>query len=38
MGKLYIPTVPEIKRTILDEMHNTPYSGHGGYHKTITTT
>ena len=34
--RLYIPNVPKIKLLILNEIHKTPYSGHPGYHKTIT--
>ena len=33
--RLYIPNVPNIKLLILNEIHNTPYSGHPGYQKTI---
>ena len=33
---MYIPNVPKIKPMILNEIHKTPYSGHPGYHKTIT--
>ena len=34
--RLYVPNVPKIKLLILNEIHKTPYSGHPGYHKTIT--
>ena len=34
--RLYIPNIPKIKLLILNEIHKTPYSGHLGYHKTIT--
>ena len=34
--RLYIPNVPKIKLLILNGTHNTPYSGHLGYQKTIT--
>ena len=34
--RLYVPNVPKIKLFILNEVHKTPYSGHLGYHKTIT--
>ena len=30
-----IPNDPEIKRTILEEIHSVPYSGHLGYQKTL---
>ena len=36
-SRLYIPNVPKIKLMILNEIHKTPYSGHPGYQKTITT-
>ena len=36
-NRLYIPDSTELKLTTLDEVHNKPYSGHPGYHKTITT-
>ena len=34
--RLYVPNVPKIKLLILNEIHKTLYSGHPGYHKTIT--
>ena len=33
--KVVIPNDPEIKKTILDEIHSVPYSGHLGYQKTL---
>ena len=33
--KIVIPNDPEIKRTILEEIHSVPYSGHLGYQKTL---
>ena len=33
--KLVIPNDPEIKKTILEEIHSVPYSGHLGYQKTL---
>ena len=35
-NRLYIPNVPKIKLLILNEIHETPYSGHPSYQKTIT--
>ena len=34
--RMYVPNVPKVKLLILDEIHKNPYSGHPGYHKTIT--
>ena len=34
-NRLYIPNVSKIKLLILNEIHNTPYSGHPGNQKTI---
>jgi hypothetical protein len=34
-GKIYVPNSNELKNVILREMHNVPYVGHPGYHKTI---
>ena len=34
-GKLVIPDVPAIKRSILFELHDAPYSGHVGIDKTL---
>jgi hypothetical protein len=36
-GSIYVPNSQELKKMILREMHNVPYVGHLGYHKTITT-
>ena len=33
--RIVIPDVPEIKQQIMREMHEIPYSGHLGYHKTL---
>ena len=35
-NRLYVPNVPEIKLLILNEMHQSPYSGYPGYQKIIT--
>jgi hypothetical protein len=34
-NRLYVPRFQELKITILKEMHNVPYVGHPGYHKTM---
>jgi hypothetical protein len=34
-GRIYVPNSQELKNLILREMHNVPYVGHQGYHKTI---
>jgi len=34
---LYVPSIPEIKFLILNEVHQSPYYGHPGYQKMITT-
>ena len=33
--KICIPDLPQLKRSILQELHDTPYSGHVGTHKTV---
>jgi hypothetical protein len=33
-GKVYVSNSKEIKIEMLKEMHNVPYAGHPGYHKT----
>ena len=30
-NQLYVPNIPEIKLLILNEIHQSPYSGHMGY-------
>ena len=35
---IYIPNVAYLRRVVLDEIHQTPYSCHPGYQKTIATT
>ena len=35
---IYIPNVAELRRVVMDEIHQAPYSGHPGYQKTISTT
>ena len=37
-GRIYIPDVADLRRVVMDEIHQAPYSGHPGYLKTITTT
>ena len=29
--------VADLRRVVMDEIHEAPYSGHPGYHKTIAT-
>ena len=35
--KIYIPNVADLRRVVMDEIHQAPYSGHPGYQKTIAT-
>ena len=32
---VYIPNVGDLRRIVMDEIHQAPYSGHPGYQKTI---
>ena len=34
-GRIYIPDVVDLRRVVMDEIHQAPYSGHPGYQKTI---
>jgi hypothetical protein len=34
-NRVYVPNSFELRNAILKEMHNVPYAGHPGYHKTI---
>ena len=34
---IYIPNVADLRRVVMDEIHQTSYSCHPGYHKTIAT-
>ena len=34
-GRIYIPNVADLRRVVMDEIYQTPYSGHLGYQKTI---
>ena len=36
-GRIYILDVAYLRRVVMDEIHQAPYSGHPGYHKTIAT-
>ena len=36
-GRIYIPDVAELRRVVMDEIHQAPYSGHPGYQKIIAT-
>ena len=35
MNRFYVPNSPELRSTILKEMHNVPYVGHLVYHKIV---
>ena len=37
-NRIYIPNVADLRRIVMDEIHETPYFGHLGYHRTIATT
>jgi hypothetical protein len=37
-NRLYIPNCDNLKRFIMDELHNRPYTGHPGYQKMIKAT
>ena len=34
--RIYVPIETELKKVIMQEMHNVPYARHPGYHKTLT--
>ena len=36
-GRIYIPNVTDLRRVVMDEIYQAPYSGHPGYQKTIAT-
>ena len=36
-GRIYIPNVADLRRMVMDEIHQASYSGHPGYRKTIAT-
>ena len=36
-GRIYIPNVAYLRRIVMDEIHQAPYSGHPRYQKTIAT-
>ena len=36
-GRIYIPDVADLRRIVMDEIHQAPYFGHPGYQKTIAT-
>ena len=36
--RVYIPSVADLRRVVMDEIHQAPYSGHPGYQRTIATT
>ena len=33
--QVYAPNSYELRKVVLKEMHNVPYNGHLGFHKTI---
>lgn len=35
-GRVYIPDLGELRKSVLHEMHNVPYVGHPGYQKNLT--
>jgi hypothetical protein len=37
-NRLYIPSCDDLKRFIMDKLHERPYIGHSGYQKMITAT
>ena len=36
-NRSYIPNMADLRRVVMDEVHQAPYSGHPGYQKTIAT-
>ena len=36
-NRIYIPNVADLRRIVMDEIHQAPYSGHPGYQKIIAT-
>ena len=36
-GRISIPNIADLRRVVMDEIHQAPYSSHQGYHKTIST-
>jgi hypothetical protein len=34
-NRIYVSNVQDLKLMVLNEMHNVPYVGHLGYHKTM---
>ena len=36
-GRIYIPNVAKLRRMVMGEIHQAPYSGHPRYQKTIST-
>ena len=37
-GRIYIPDVADLRRVVMDEIHQAPYSGHPGYQKKVAIT
>ena len=36
-GRIYIPYEADMRRVVMDEIHQAPYSSHRGYQRTIAT-
>ena len=36
-NRIYVPDVADLRRVVMNEIHQTPYFGHPGYQKTIAT-
>ena len=36
-GRVYIPNVADLRRIVMDAIHQAPYSGHPGYQKIVAT-
>ena len=36
-NRIYIPNVADLRRVVMDEIHQAPYFGHPGHQKTIAT-
>ena len=36
-NRAYIPNIEDLRRMLMDEIHQDSYSGHPGYQKTIAT-
>ena len=36
-NRIYIPNIADLRRVVMDEIHQVPYPGHPRYHKTVAT-